>query len=43
LRDVVSEHGYDPEIVKRAFNRLEERGRGEQLYLDELGLSLAVG
>lgn len=43
LRDVVSEHGYDPEIVKRAFNRLEEQGEGEQLYLDELGLSLSVG
>jgi hypothetical protein len=43
LRDVVSEHGYDSEIVKRAFNRLEGRGEGEQLYLDELGLSLSVG
>lgn len=43
LRDVVEEYGYDAQIVKRAFNRLEQDGVGEQLYLDELGLSLTVG
>lgn len=40
LEDVVTEHGYDQQIVKRAFNRLENEGVGEQLYVDELGLSL---
>ncbi|MFB6151303.1 MAG: hypothetical protein ABEJ40_05800 [Haloarculaceae archaeon] len=42
LEDVV-EHGYEPHVVKRAFNDLEAEGAGEQLYLDELGLSLQCG
>jgi hypothetical protein len=42
-RDVAGEHGYDETVVKRAFNRLEDQGVGDQLYLDELGLSLDVG
>ena len=42
LRDVVADHGYDTTVVKRAFNRLEAQGHGEQLYVDDLGLSLDV-
>jgi hypothetical protein len=43
LRDVVNEEGYAAQVVKRAFNRLEQEDVGEQLYLDDLGLSLTVG
>jgi hypothetical protein len=43
LRDVVAEHGYDQQVLKRAFNRREEEGVGKQLYLDDPGLALAVG
>lgn len=43
LRDVVEKHEYDSQVVKRAFNILEEDGTGEQLYLDELGISLSFG
>jgi len=43
LGDVVDDHGYDAHVVKRAFNRIEEAGAGEQLYLDDLGLGLHVG
>jgi len=42
LRDVVSEYDFDQQTVKRAFNQLEEEDAGEQLYLDELGMSLNV-
>lgn len=40
LSDLVDEHEYDEHVVKRAFNRLESEGAGEQLYIDEFGLSL---
>jgi len=43
LADIVDDHGFDAPVVKRAFNRLEDEGAGEQLYLDELGLSLECG
>ena len=43
LRDVVTDEGYKTQVVKRAFNRLEPEGVSEQLYLDDLGLSLSVG
>ena len=43
LRDVVDQHGYDSHIAKRAFDRLEANGRGEQFYVDDLGLTLEVG
>jgi hypothetical protein len=43
LQDVVDQNGYPAQVVKRAFNRLEQEGIGEQLYLDDLGLSLTVG
>ena len=43
LTDVVDDHGFDAPVVKRAFNRLEDGGAGDQLYLDELGLSLECG
>ncbi len=43
LRDIVNEEEYPAQVVKRAFNRLEREGAGEQLYLDDLGLSLTVG
>lgn len=43
LRDLVADHEYKPKIIKRAFNRLEKRGDGEQLYLDDLGLGLDTG
>jgi uncharacterized protein YukE len=43
LTDVADDHGFDAPVVKRAFNRLEDEGAGEQLYLDELGLSLECG
>jgi hypothetical protein len=42
LRDVVENHGYDSHIVKRAFNRLEHHGVGEQLFVDDIGLTLDV-
>lgn len=42
LRDVVADEGYAAQVVKRAFNRLEQEGVGEQLYLDDLGLSLSL-
>ena len=42
LRDVVDEEGYAAQVVKRAFNRFEQEGVGEQLYLDDLGLSLSL-
>lgn len=38
--DVVTDHGYQKHIVKRAFDRLEADGVGEQLYIDDLGLTL---
>jgi hypothetical protein len=40
--DEVGEAGFDPHVVKRAFNELEAEGVGEQLYLDEFGLALEV-
>jgi hypothetical protein len=40
--DEVVEAGFDPHVVKRAFNDLEADGVGEQLYLDEFGLTLEV-
>ena len=43
LADVADAHGYRDHVVKRAFNRLEEAGAGEQLYVDELGLTLQCG
>ncbi|WP_436908552.1 hypothetical protein [Halosimplex marinum] len=43
LTEVAERHGYDEPVVKRAFNELEAAGAGEQLYLDELGLSLECG
>lgn len=43
LADVVDDHGFDAPVVKRAFTHLEDEGAGEQLYLDELGLSLECG
>jgi DNA-binding transcriptional regulator YhcF (GntR family) len=42
LRDVTEELGYDSHIVKRAFNRLEHEGIGEQFLVDDLGLTLEV-
>jgi predicted nuclease with TOPRIM domain len=42
LRDVVEKHGYDSHIVKRAFNRLEHEGIGEQLFVDDVGLALEL-
>jgi hypothetical protein len=43
LRDVAAEHDYDSHVVKRAFNRLEHDGVGEQFFVDDLGLTLEVG
>jgi chemotaxis protein histidine kinase CheA len=43
LRDIVDDHGYSSKVVKRAFNELESDGVGEQLYLEDLGLSLHFG
>lgn len=42
LRDVAEEHGYDSHIVKRAFNRLEHEGVGDQFFVEDLGLTLEV-
>lgn len=42
LRDVTEELGYDSHIVKRAFNRLEHGGAGEQFFVEDLGLTLEV-
>lgn len=42
LRDVTEELGYDSHIVKRAFNRLEHGGVGEQFFVEDLGLTLEV-
>jgi len=43
LHDVVDQHGYDPHIVDRAFEELEDDGVGEQFYVEDLGLTLDVG
>jgi len=43
LADVVATHGYQEHVVKRAFNRLEAADAGEQLYVDEIGLTLQCG
>jgi len=40
LQEMVEEQGFDAPVVKRAFNDLEEEGIGEQLMIDEYGLSL---
>lgn len=42
LEELVDEHGFDEHVVKRTFNSLEGEGVGDQLYLDEYGLSLEV-
>jgi hypothetical protein len=39
--DALVSDGYPAHVVKRAFNRLERDGVGQQLLLDELGLVLA--
>lgn len=40
LQEVVQQHGFDPHVVKLAFNRLEERGIGTQIETDR-GLLLS--
>jgi hypothetical protein len=40
LETVVDEYGYDPHVVKLAFDRLEERGGGRQIETDR-GLLLS--
>jgi hypothetical protein len=40
--DEVTEAGFDPHVVKGAFNELSADGVGDQLYLDEFGLTLEV-
>lgn len=38
--DIVAMEDFDAHVVKRAFDRLEKRGDGEQLYLSDVGLAL---
>ncbi|WP_336022507.1 hypothetical protein [Halobellus salinisoli] len=40
LEELLADHGIDSHVVKRAFNRLETEGEGEQLYVDDVGLAL---
>jgi len=40
LETVVEEGGFDPHVVRRAFERLEAEGAGERLHVDEYGLGL---
>lgn len=42
LRDVVENEGFQYHIAKRAFDRLDAEGAGEQFYVDDLGLTLEV-
>ena len=41
--EIAEETDYDQNVIKQSFERLEERGDGEQFYLDEYGLALDVG
>jgi prefoldin subunit 5 len=43
LEEIVDETDYGRHIVKRAFDRLESSGEGEQFYVDEHGLALDIG
>jgi methyl-accepting chemotaxis protein len=40
FQELVDDHGYEPPVVKRSFNQLEAEGVGDQLMIDEYGLSL---
>lgn len=43
LEEVVDETDYDRHVVKRAFDRIESGGEGEQFYVDERGLAIDIG
>jgi predicted nucleic acid-binding Zn-ribbon protein len=43
LRELVEDHDYAAPVVKLAFDELEAEGVGEQLVIDEYGLSLDFG
>ena len=43
LEEVVDETDYDRHVVKRAFDRIESDGEGEQFYVDERGLAIDIG
>lgn len=40
LEEVVEDEGFDVQVARRAFERLEEDGEGQQLHVDEYGLAL---
>jgi hypothetical protein len=40
LNDIVWSQDYQPHVVKRAFNQIENNGWGDQLYVDDMGLAL---
>ncbi|MFT4921441.1 MAG: putative nucleic acid-binding Zn-ribbon protein [Haloarculaceae archaeon] len=42
LEEVVEDEGFDVRVARRAFERLEAEGVGEQLHVDEYGLALAL-
>lgn len=41
MSTIADEHNFEPNIVKRAFNELESREKGEQMYLNDYGLALS--
>ena len=43
LEEIVDETDYGRHVVKRAFDRIESDGEGEQFYVDKRGLAIDIG